>query len=753
MSENSIRRDIKKEIIGVAIILGGIFIILSFISYNPDDRAYYLVYNTAKVRNWGGIVGSTLSRALFQLVGLASYLLPLILFIFASRFFVNLEILSGYFRMASCLFLFLSLVGLFDLTLGIVRLKGEEMAAGGILGRVLTGYLMRYFNPVGTYCFYLSIFLISFLGATYLSPVRLAVTFKNLFLSVFKKISTPLIKVKEKMIEEKDIKIREKEFLIPPLSYEVNPEEKVEVEGVIEKSQLKEPREKLLDKVDEFSEVDSKKKGFKQEIREVKEYRLPPLSFLELPEQKVGKMDREALINQSRTLERKLKDFGVEGRIVEINPGPVVTRFEFEPAPGIKINKVVGLADDLALALRAISVRIVAPIPGKGAIGIEVPNLIRETVYFKEIVSQEAFLNSKSKLTLVLGKDLSGEPVITTLDSMPHLLVAGATGAGKSVLINTFICSILYKATPDEVKMLMIDPKRLELSLYEGIPHLLYPVVTDPKKASLVLKWAVEEMERRYTKLAEKGVRDIDRYNQKVAEELRNGLKSQSREDYARENDGHQILPYIVIIIDELADLMMVSSREVEGSLTRLAQMARAAGIHLIVATQRPSVDVITGTIKVNFPTRISFQLASKTDSRTILDTIGAERLLGKGDMLFLPPGNSKLVRIHGAYVSETEITRIVEFLKEQGKPSYDETIISLQEAEIHHPEEEDFDEKYAEAVALVIETRQASISMIQRRLRVGYNRAARMIERMEKEGIVSQTDGTRPREVLVRRM
>jgi S-DNA-T family DNA segregation ATPase FtsK/SpoIIIE len=319
------------------------------------------------------------------------------------------------------------------------------------------------------------------------------------------------------------------------------------------------------------------------------------------------------------------------------------------------------------------------------------------------------------------------------------------------------VCSSdLYKATPAEVKMLMIDPKRLELSLYEGIPHLLYPVVTDPKKASLVLKWAVDEMERRYSKLADKGVRDIDRYNQKVAEELKNGSALVPETDEADEEEtvnGHEILPYIVLVIDELADLMMVSSRDVEGSLARLAQMARAAGIHLIVATQRPSVDVITGTIKVNFPTRISFQLASKTDSRTILDTIGAERLLGKGDMLFLPPGTSKLVRIHGAYVSETEIVRIVEFLKEQGKPSYDESIVSVKESDTITPEDEDFDEKYDEAVALVTETRQASISMVQRRLRVGYNRAARMIERMEQEGVVSQTDGVKPREVLVRKL
>ena len=739
--------------IGVSILLVAIFILISLISYYPNDRAFYFVYNTERVNNWGGVVGSTIARVIFELMGLVSYLLPFIIFIFAYRFFTAAEALPGYFRLASSVVMLISFVGLFDLTFGEVSFRGEEMAAGGMLGSFLTKYMMRYFNQIGTYCCYFSFLLISFFGVTNLSPVRLATALKNLLLVTAKGIVSLFQVIKGRLRKEKEVKIEERGIVIPPVEEEVTAKEKAEEEEV---PIIVGQEEKVFDEIKEYPREHDKKFKPKKEIREAKEYKLPPLSYLDLPEQKVGKMDREALLNQSKTLEKKLKDFGVEGRIAGINPGPVVTRFEFEPAPGIKINKVVGLADDLALALRAVAVRIVAPIPGKGAIGIEVPNSTRETVFFKEIVSQEAFLNSKSRLTLALGKDLSGEPVITTLGSMPHLLVAGATGAGKSVLINTMICSILYKATPAEVKMLMIDPKRLELSLYEGIPHLLYPVVTDPKKASLVLKWAVDEMERRYSKLADKGVRDIDRYNQKVAEELKNGsapVPETEEADNEETGNGHEILPYIVLVIDELADLMMVSSRDVEGSLARLAQMARAAGIHLIVATQRPSVDVITGTIKVNFPTRISFQLASKTDSRTILDTIGAERLLGKGDMLFLPPGTSKLVRIHGAYVSETEIARIVEFLKEQGKPSYDESIVSVKESDTITPEDEDFDEKYDEAVALVTETRQASISMVQRRLRVGYNRAARMIEKMEQEGVVGQTDGVKPREVLVRKL
>jgi S-DNA-T family DNA segregation ATPase FtsK/SpoIIIE len=461
-------------------------------------------------------------------------------------------------------------------------------------------------------------------------------------------------------------------------------------------------------------------------------------------------MDHDSLQMQSKLLEKKLGDFDVSGKVVAVSPGPVVTMYEYEPAPGVKINKVVSLADDLAMALRATSIRIVAPIPGKAVIGIEVSNIDREPVRIKDIIASDEFGKSKSKLTLSLGKDIMGNPVMTDLAKMPHLLIAGATGSGKSVGLNAMICSILYKATPDEVKLVLIDPKRIELAAYEGIPHMISPVVVNARKATQALQWAVQEMERRYTVMAEYKVRNITQYHRKLAKETESADKGKKSGENSEASIPEQ-LPFVVVVIDELADLMLVASRDVELALTRLAQMARAAGMHLLIATQRPSVDVLTGIIKANFPTRISYQVSSRTDSRTILDANGAETLLGNGDMLFLPPGTSKLQRIHGAYVSEIEIRLITEFLKKQQEPIYQEEILAAQQREEEELGEDEYDEKYDEAVALVTETGQASISMIQRRLRVGYNRAARMIETMEREGVVGPSDGVKPREVLVK--
>jgi len=463
------------------------------------------------------------------------------------------------------------------------------------------------------------------------------------------------------------------------------------------------------------------------------EYRLPGIGLLDKVDAAGNEVALEHYYTVSKMLENKLRDFGISGKVEGISPGPVVTTYEFAPAPGIKITRIVSLADDLAMGLKAESVRIVGSIPGKAALGIEIPNPQREIVYIRDILSSETFKNSTSKLTLGLGKDVVGQPVVADLAKMPHLLIAGATGSGKSVGINSIICSILFKSTPDEVRFLLIDPKRIELSGYEDIPHLLHPVVVDPKMANRALQWAVREMERRYMLLDEMRVKSFASYNQ-VAEEK---------------------LPLIVIVVDELADLMMISSREVEESIARLAQMARAAGMHLILATQRPSVDVLTGLIKANFPTRISFKVFSKVDSRTILDMSGAEQLLGDGDSLFLPPGKARMQRIHGSYISEKETERVIEFLKEQGTARYDESVLVAVEedsGDYNGIGEDDYDEKYDEAVALVCETGQASISMVQRRLRVGYNRAARMIEIMEKEGIVGPGDGSKPREVLARK-
>ncbi|MDQ3262538.1 MAG: DNA translocase FtsK 4TM domain-containing protein [Myxococcota bacterium] len=585
-----------------------------------------------------------------------------------------------------------------------------------------------------------------------------------------------------------------------------------------------------------------------------KSFTLPPLDVLEFEKAERTALDKDVFLATAEKLRAKLADFGIVGEVVEIRPGPVVTMYEFLPGPGIKVSKIASLQDDLAMAMEAMRVRIVAPIPGKGVVGIEVPNRDRETVFLKEIVEQDIFQKASSRLTMSVGKDIEGMPYLLDLAKAPHILMAGTTGSGKSVAVNSMIMSILLKATPEEVRFIMVDPKMLELSVYEGIPHLLLPVVTDPKKAALALRWAVEEMERRYHLLSEAGVRNIAGYNKLVEsaqgaakellrnpgaqvveakaaapaaepkkpaakkkllivdvaqgesedealarasaanelgvpapreelEDAREPLPEEepalaaSEAEAAEEDDDAPLpelaaasggeeeepgekekpelkkLPYIVVIIDELADLMMVASREVETYVARLAQMARASGIHLMVATQRPSTDVVTGVIKANFPTRISFMLRSKPDSMTILGTVGAEALLGMGDMLIMPPTSSHMQRVHGAYVSEEEIKRAVDHLKAQGKPVYDESILKAREEDSEGGGEEDelSDDLYDQALATVTEMRQVSISMLQRKMRIGYNRAARMIERMERDGVVGPADGAKPREVLLR--
>ncbi|MEW5854442.1 MAG: DNA translocase FtsK, partial [Myxococcota bacterium] len=529
-------------------------------------------------------------------------------------------------------------------------------------------------------------------------------------------------------------------------------------------------------------------------------FELPPLNLLDYQAGEEVAIDREALNENARVLTKTFKDFGIEGYVREIRPGPVVTTYEFTPAAGVRVGKIAGMADDLAMALEAMSVRIVAPIPGKSAVGIEIPNVKRQPVYLKELVAHADFQRSRSKLALALGKDIEGKPFSADLAKMPHVLIAGTTGSGKSVSVNGMILSLLYKATPDDVRFLMIDPKMLELKLYDGIPHLLLPPVTDPKKAALALRWAVEEMERRYQLLADFSVRDILTFNKKMdtlkesAERKRAAAEKaaaeaappegenasttpvQSPEEAgatveeesdthesdmrALEKNGGQVpdkLPYIVVIVDEFADLMMVAGKDVETYVARLAQKARACGIHVMLATQRPSVDVITGVIKANFPTRISFKVASAHDSKTIINSVGANRLLGNGDMLMIPPGTSDLMRLHGGFVTETEIARVVNFWKAQGKPQYNEAILRAPEAEGEGGgggggDDEPYDEFFDQAVDIVARSRKVSISEIQRKLGVGYNRAAKMVERMEKDGLIGPNPGAnKPREVYVR--
>ncbi len=471
----------------------------------------------------------------------------------------------------------------------------------------------------------------------------------------------------------------------------------------------------------------------------------PSVKLLDAPPAETVSISQEEMVQNSRLLEKKLLEFGVEGRVTAVNPGPVITSYELEPGPGIKINRIVALADDLALGLKAMSVRVVAPIPGKAAVGVEIPNQHRATVHLREVLASQEFANESLPLPLALGKGVGGAPVVADLAQMPHLLIAGETGSGKSVCINSLILSLLFHSQPKDVRLLLIDPKRVELSVYNGIPHLAEKVVTDPKDAARRLQRVVEHMEERYKLFAQVGARNLQSYNRRMALEP-------PTQDELTQGSYRGALPMLVVVIDELADLIMTSQAEVENAIMRLAQMARAVGIHLVVATQRPSVDVLTGVIKANFPARISFRVASKVDSRTILDMNGAEALLGNGDMLFVPPGSSKPIRIHGCNVTEVEIRRVVEFLTKQVKP--EEFVWGLLPSEPDAAEEGegDTDELYRQAVETVVQTQQASISMIQRRLRVGFNRAARMIERMERDGIVSPMDGTRPREVLVAR-
>jgi S-DNA-T family DNA segregation ATPase FtsK/SpoIIIE len=485
---------------------------------------------------------------------------------------------------------------------------------------------------------------------------------------------------------------------------------------------------------------------------------LPDVSIFQRPPEGGRSYDRDSLLMNSRILEKKLQDFGVSGNVVRVHPGPVITMYEYEPAPGVKVNKIVGLSDDLAMALRALSIRIIAPIPGKSVVGIEVPNAERETVYIRELLESDGFRSRSGRLTLAMGKDIFGNPVESDLARMPHVLVAGATGTGKSVFLNSLLCSLLCRCRPDELKLLLIDPKLLELSIYDGIPHLIAEVVTNPKRAAAALRGVLVKMEERYQMMSACQVRNIDQYNELVDRELDAGNTTFRLKAKAGEAEGVEVeyrrLPYIVVVIDELADLMVTAAKTVEESLQRLAQMARAAGIHLVLATQRPSVDVLTGVIKANFPARVSFQVSSRTDSRTILDQNGADSLLGQGDMLFLPPGTSKLQRLHGPYVSETEVGELVAYLREQGRPEFDDSLIRAgEESEAPAmPSDDEVDEMFDHAVAIVAETRNASISYVQRRLKIGYNRAARIVEQMELQGMVGPQEGTRPREVFLRK-
>jgi S-DNA-T family DNA segregation ATPase FtsK/SpoIIIE len=655
-----------------------------------------------------GPVGTWLAWALFTAFGHAGILLPILLGLIAVGHFVRPLAPRGWPPIIGLGVLLVSATGLLDQSAHAIGGAALRIERGGLLGWAAASALRETLGGVGAWLVLLAGLPVGVLFVTQISYAAISRAWRRGLVR-----PRPRIRARGAGAEAPTVATAT-ETVIEELQVETPPPPPVVVEP---KRRGGSPGGLAWQETFDFG------KGGAQS------FQLPPTGLLQVPPASEQPLPRELLHENAETLRRKLLDFEVEGRIVQVSPGPIITSYEFEPAAGVKISRVVNLVDDLALALKAASVRIVGPIPGRGTVAIEVPNPEAGMVYLREIFASPDFAESKRRLPLALGKDVTGGPVVSDLTAMPHLLVAGATGTGKSVGLNAMICSILYKMTPAEVRFLMIDPKRLELTTYEGIPHLLAPVVTDAKEAAMRLKWIVGKMDERYKQLQAKQVRNIEGYNKAVEAEER--------------------LPYWVVVIDELADLMMVSAADVQMALVRLAQIARAVGIHLIIATQRPSVDVVTGLIKANFPTRIAFQMASKVDSRTVLDANGAEQLLGRGDMIFVPPGANKQMRVHGAWVADEEVKAICEFLRTQGRAVYEEVVLATEE-EVAEGDSAERDDLYWDCVRLVIGQRAGSISFLQRRMGLGYPKAARFIDMMEQDRIIGPGQGAKPREILV---
>lgn len=747
--------NLIRELLSAFLFSLGIFSALSLIFYSSGtDQG---------VQSAMGQIGDFISQILGQAFGVCAFVVPVVLFYSSVVVFLNRAGNSLY-RKAIASFIFLLAIMTF---LGLAYVDTDFLGynpAGGWIGNSLATILRDSIaGTVGSYLIVTILFLLSLIIISTLSLTKLVDVIGKWSMYIFGNVysGARLLARKSKdsaaRVKQLYAKSRAETVEEPMTSDNTNPSitlngKQSPADEIINEDVIILEDEIVTEYTTQQAAADGdqpqivveepKLKGLeeffpkKESLHE--DYQLPSTDLLDAKMDSGIQVDRTAVYDKAKLIEDKLEDFGVKGKVTEIRPGPVITMFEYKPAPGIKINKIAALENDLAMGLSAVSIRIIAPIPGKDVIGIEVPNAKRELVVLREMLEDPEFTKSDSVLTLALGKDIAGLSFYMDLRRAPHLMIAGTTGSGKSVLLNAIITSMLYKASPRELKFIMIDPKMLELSVYEDIPHLLHPVVTDPKKAAAALRWAVMEMDNRYQILSDEGVRDIESYNK--------NLMKQNDED-----KWEKFLPYIVIVLDELADLMMVSGNEIKDSVTRLAQKARAAGIHLIVATQRPSADVVAGLIKANFPARISFLVFSKIDSRIILDAGGAERLLGKGDMLFLEPGTSNLVRLQGALISDEEREGITDFVKSQGQPHYNEEITFVVDTEDSEDDDDEKDELYFKALKTVAESGQASISMLQRKLKIGYNRAARIVELMEKEGIVGpQEVAGKPREVYI---
>ena len=744
---------------GALILVGtlALYLLISLLSFSPNDPGWSHSGMSGKVANMGGRAGAWFSDVFLYMFGLMAYLFPFMVAYGAWMLYREKRDMEVDGSQA----MNLTLRGIgFVLTMaagaGLAYLHFQNGASlplnsGGILGDAVGNGLVRTFSFLGATLFLLALFLTGVTLFTGLSWFWLMDVTGARTMGLIDWCYGKLLDMRDRIAARKARQAREKTFVQESKKVEKRPPPRIE--PVITKPKSPSVREQKEKQVPLFEQS--------------ADDALPPLSLLDEPTAPKHPISMESLEAISRLVEMKLKDFGIEVQVEAVHPGPVITRFELQPAAGVKVSQISNLSKDLARSLSTTSVRVVEVIPGKTTIGLEIPNEHREIVHFSETIRSREFADAKSPLTLALGKDIGGEPTVADLAKMPHLLVAGTTGSGKSVAVNAMILSILYNATPKEVRFIMVDPKMLELSIYEGIPHLLAPVVTDMKDAANALRWCVAEMERRYKLMAAMGVRNIGGFNKKVKEaiEAKQPIKDPTWQplvpdepELEAQRPDLEPLPFIVVVVDELADMMMVVGKKVEELIARLAQKARAAGIHLILATQRPSVDVLTGLIKANIPTRIAFQVSSRIDSRTILDQMGAEALLGHGDMLYLPPGHGVPIRVHGAFVDDHEVHNVVEDLKKRGAPNYLEEIVNGMEENTGplFPGDTDggsggdeADPLYDEAVKIVTESRRASVSGIQRRLKIGYNRAARMVEDMEAAGVVSTLQPNGSREVL----
>ena len=754
------------EFLGVALFALALVWLIALATFDAADAVWY--FNTGgqvPAANFVGQVGAFLSEVSYQVFGYASFLVPLLLVVLGWHYFWCRPIDAAYTKLTGLFLMFGCTAAFLSLAFGQLDVSGKTFRAGGFLGQWFAATLAQYLNRTGSIIVILTLLFLSVILSTQFS-------FGRFFGRVGSQARVWSVRFLDKGRHWWARRRRERQRQGVLRKHLQRTGSVVDREEVLKRTRAKaapKPRERAGAKSRSHASANEGAAASPTEAAKIPQlplpdlavrapaerrrgtFTLPPAALLDSPKA-VQKFDERLLMEHAKLLEEKCREFAVEGSVVQIHPGPVVTTFEFKPDAGVKYSKVTGLADDLCLAMQAESV-LIGRIPGKSTVGIQIPNQVRDEISLRGLLESDLYRRSGSKLTLALGKTIHGEALMSDLGKMPHLLIAGATGTGKSVAMNSMLTSILYRATPDDVGLILIDPKRLELGMYEDIPHLLTPVVVDPKKAANALRWAVHQMEERYKQLAAEGVRNIEQYNRNVAALLRerpsNKKTAAEGGDGSQDDDAPRPLPYVVLAIDELADLMMVAGRDVEESIARLAQMARAVGIHLILATQRPSVDVITGLIKANLPSRIAFRVSSKVDSRTILDSNGAEQLLGKGDMLYLPPSSSRAIRLHGPYISEQETARVASFLRKQGKPGYDETITADDKAT--NTVEFERDDMYDQAARIVVSSGQASISYLQRRLRIGFSRAARLVDMMEADGLVSSGTTGKPREVLVK--